>query len=163
MNNESRPSIKNIDVIILSFFGVGFFPFAPGTMGSLATIPILLILLYFNIHWIFIVPMIIILFCISCFLANSVQKKFNLHDPSWIVIDEVLGMLVSFLFFSGPPWKLIYLFILFRFFDITKIWPANYVDKNIKNGIGVILDDIISALYAGASFFLIEYLLKNTA
>ena len=92
----------------------------------------------------------------SCYVAEVIQKKYDLHDPQWIVIDEVLGMLTTWFFMTGSPtWHLIPAFILFRFFDIVKIWPASYFDKEVKHGMGTILDDIVSGLFAGISYYII--------
>lgn len=88
----------------------------------------------------------------------------NLFDPSWIVVDEVLGMITAWLFFPIWNWPyIISLFILFRFFDIIKIWPANWVDHKLKNGAGTIFDDIISGLYVGGIFFLLRIFFPSLA
>ena len=143
----------------LSFFWVGFIPKAPGTFGSLATIPLILILHYYSLSFSSILLFTFLLFLLSCFIADLVQKKEKVHDPGWIVIDEVIGMLVTWLFIfpNVKPLQLFWVFILFRVFDIVKIFPANWCDKNIKNGMGTIIDDVISALYAGIFIYIGNY------
>lgn len=159
MKNKSAPSLKNIDVIFLSLFGVGFCPIAPGTAGTIATIPILYVLGQYNVPIIFIIPFIIITTIISSFLSDWAQKKYQIHDPSWIVIDETLGIIVAWLFVQSNNWiELLVITILFRIFDIYKIWPASYFDKKVKHGSGIILDDIISGIYAGLVFLLLKLL-----
>ncbi|MEA9354635.1 phosphatidylglycerophosphatase A [Bacteriovorax sp. PP10] len=158
MNEANRPSLKRLDILFLSFFGVGFLPKAPGTWGTLATLPFLYGLGTFNPPYVLFIPFIIIMTIISSFIADIVQKKFNLHDPQFIVIDEVLGMTTAWLFIQKH--NLLHLFILFalfRFFDIIKVWPASYFDKQVDHGAGTILDDIVSGVFAGVVYLVINY------
>lgn len=158
MNDDKRPSLKRPDVLFLSFFGVGYLPVAPGTWGTLATLPFLYVLGRFNPPYFLFIPFIIILTIISSFVAEIVQKKFDLHDPSFIVIDEVLGMSVAWLFIQWHNLShLLVLFALFRFFDIVKFWPASFFDKKVHHGAGTILDDIVSGLYAGLAYLVINH------
>ena len=138
--------------LLLSFGGIGFFPFAPGTAGSLATIPLLYLLGITNTPNIFIIPPLITTLAVSIYIINRQESNSEnyQHDPSWIVIDEVVGMVTAWLFVEEYSWQaLLAIFILFRFFDITKVWPANYFDRKMKSGVGVMIDDIVSAIYAG--------------
>ena len=143
----------------LSFFGTGFFPKAPGTVGSFATIGLILILAYFNISLTFLLISTTLLTILSCFIAEYAQNKEQVHDPGWIVMDEVIGMLFTwaFVFPSTHPLTIGLVFIIFRFFDIIKIFPANWCDQKIKNGAGTIIDDVISAIYAGLVLLGINY------
>ena len=130
MNEAKRPSIKRLDILFLSFFGVGFLPKAPGTWGTLATLPFLYFFGTFNPPYVLFIPFLVIMTVISSFIADFVQKKFDLHDPQFIVIDEVLGMTTAWLFIQKHDLiHLFILFVLFRFFDIIKFWPASYFDK----------------------------------
>ena len=147
---HDKPSIWDLEVFFLSVGGIGFIKFAPGTFGSLATMPILFILFHFQIPYFFLAPFALLLSVGSILVAERVQKKYHLHDPGWIVVDEVCGMLVASLFIpSFDLFYLFFLFALFRFFDIVKIWPASYFDKRVKHGAGTILDDVISGIYTG--------------
>lgn len=158
MQNHKLPSLKKPEILFLSFFGVGFFPKAPGTAASLATLPFLFALGIINPPIVFFIPPLVILTIISSFVAEIVQQKYKLKDPSWIVIDEVLGMTLAWFFIvKHNLLHLVIIFLLFRFFDIFKIEPARYIDKNIKHGSGVILDDIVSGLYAGFTYRAIHY------
>ena len=131
-------------------------PKAPGTWGSLATLPILWGLSALNFPNFIIIPFLIFATAGTCFLTEVVQKKYDLHDPQWIVIDEVLGMLTTWLFLlNAPSWHLFIAFALFRLFDIVKIWPASWFDQKLKHGAGTILDDIISGIYAGVAYLLL--------
>jgi phosphatidylglycerophosphatase A len=160
MSENNRPSLREPEILFLTFFGTGFAPKAPGTMGTLATLPFLYFLGQFNPPLFVFVPLLFMLTVVSCFIADRAQIKHKVHDPSWIVMDEVLGMSVTWLFSqSFHIGHLLILFVLFRFFDIVKIWPASYFDKNVLHGSGTILDDIISAFYAGGVYLLINKLL----
>lgn len=156
MNQDKQPSLKKPEILFLSFFGVGFLPKAPGTWGTLATLPFLYLLGRFNPPFFLFIPFLIILTAGSCFIAEHVQKKYEVHDPQWIVIDEVLGMSITWLF--SLKFSLAHLmiqFVLFRFFDIVKVWPASFFDQKIHHGAGTILDDIVSGIYAGLIYLLI--------
>jgi phosphatidylglycerophosphatase A len=159
MNEANRPSLKRLDILFLSFFGVGFLPKAPGTWGTLATLPFLYGLGTFNPPYVLFIPFIIIMTIISSYIADIVQKKFDLHDPQFIVIDEVLGMTTAWLFIQKHNLlHLFILFVLFRFFDIIKVWPASYFDKEVHHGAGTILDDIVSGIFAGLVYLVINYI-----
>lgn len=146
----------------LSFFGSGYAPFAPGTFGTLATMPIIIAIVKFNIPIYFLVPFYVSTFVFSVYLINFVQKKQKITDPSWIVIDEVLGVLVVTPFITIDSWwHYLLIFILFRLFDITKLPPINLIDKKIKNGFGVIFDDIVAGIYTAISYKIIILVLTK--
>ncbi len=156
MNEDNRPSLKRLDIVFLSFFGTGFLPKAPGTWGTLATLPFLYGIGRFNPPFFLFIPFLTITTIISCFMADRAQKEFKTHDPQWIVIDEFLGMSVAWLFIQNHNLlHLVILFFLFRFFDIIKFWPATYFDKEVQHGAGTILDDIVSGVYAGLVYLVI--------
>lgn len=136
-------------VLFLSWFYTGKFPKAPGTVGSLATLPLIFFLHYININIYSLLTLIVALYVAAVIVTEHVQKKYQLHDPQWIVIDEVIGMLITWSFVRTIDFPILFLvFSLFRFFDIVKIWPASYFDR-LHHGFGTITDDVISALYAG--------------
>ncbi len=150
MEKEKPFSCKSPEILYLSFFGLGFINFAPGTVATLASLPIFITLSVLQ------TPLLpsALFFCFatvaSCYMADNAQKKFQVHDPSWIVIDEVLGMAFAWMFLqSFSLINMAILFFLFRFFDIVKPFPANIFDKKVQHGAGVILDDVVSGLYAG--------------
>jgi phosphatidylglycerophosphatase A len=157
MNQDNRPSLKRLDILFLSFFGSGYLPWAPGTWGTLATLPFLYGLGKFNPPFFLFIPFIFIVTIISSFIAEIVQKELKIHDPQWIVIDEFLGMSTAWLFIrTHNLLHLMILFFLFRFFDIVKIWPASFFDKKVQHGAGTILDDIVSGIYAGLVYLVIS-------
>lgn len=159
MKEQKFSFIRFISLGFLSFFGTGYSPKAPGTVGSLATIPLIILLNTFETSFLNTSIFIFILFLISCYVADYIQKKDKVQDPGWIVIDEVVGMLITwmFVFPKIDVINLLLVFIAFRFFDIVKIFPANWCDKNIKSGMGTIIDDVVSALYAGLFVWIVNY------
>lgn len=160
MNQDKRPSLKRLDILFLSFFGSGYLPKAPGTWGTLATLPLLYGLGLFHAPFFLFIPFILITTVGACFITEAVQKELNLHDPQWIVIDEFLGMFTAWLFIQTHNLlHLAILFILFRIFDIIKIWPASYFDSKVEHGAGTILDDIVSGIYAGLTYLVIAHFL----
>jgi phosphatidylglycerophosphatase A len=145
-----------IETFILSWGGSGFLPKAPGTWGTLFTIPLIYFFSYINLTQIYFTIFIIALTFFSIFLAQRVQTKLSLKDPQWIVIDEVIGFSICWNFIYVFDLKtVITSFILFRFFDIVKIWPASYFDK-LSHGAGTILDDVISGFYAGFVLMIVQ-------
>jgi phosphatidylglycerophosphatase A len=136
-------------VMFLSWFYTGKAPKAPGTAGSLATIPLIYFLHYINLNIYSLLALILALYVSAVLVTEHIQKKFSLHDPQWIVIDEVIGMLITWAFIGTTSFHHLFLvFALFRFFDIIKIWPASYFDR-LHHGVGTITDDVVSGLYAG--------------
>ena len=140
----------------LSWFFTGKFPKAPGTVGSLATLPLIYLIhaLHFNIYHL--ILFITALYATAVTVTQKVQMQFELHDPQWIVIDEVIGMLVTWAFVPTVDFPNLFLvFSLFRLFDIIKFWPASYFDR-LHHGVGTITDDVVSGIYAGISCYLIQ-------
>lgn len=99
----------------------------------------------------------------SSFLIDRYQRENALQDPGWIVIDEVLGMLITWTFAPKHTWMhLLACFVLFRVFDILKPWPIKWFDKNMKDGYGVMTDDLIAAYcYSGPLYFCLDYFLLS--
>ncbi len=162
MHEKSKTlSLKKPEVFFLSFAGVGFIPKAPGTFGTLAILPFLYLLGESKIPVFFVIPLLVIVTAVSCYLADSLQRSYQIHDPSWIVMDEVLGMTVAWLFIGNHSLlSLAVLFALFRFFDIIKIGPVAYFDR-MKHGAGTILDDIFAGLFAGIVFTFLRLAAPN--
>lgn len=150
---------KKFSYLIATFFGSGSSPFAPGTCGSLATLPLAFVLAYFYGIWGIVLGSIV-----SFFIGVVVIKevlKYTKHDPSFVVIDEVAGQLITFagvapfLQNNASAWLLYLLgFGLFRLFDITKPQPAKWADTKVNNAWGVMLDDIFAGIYAGAILYI---------
>ena len=145
--------MKIFTKIFVSIFFVGYIKFASGTWGSLAAMLILYpIIKYTNLSLEVLIIIFIILFFISNLFINFFSNFTNSNDSKHIVIDELLGIFIilifyDFVFIYNDFITLILIFFIFRLFDILKIFPANYIDKNLKNGYGVMMDDIVAGIY----------------
>jgi len=141
--------------MFLTGFYSGKSKYMPGTFGTLVGVLIFQLIsfntLYENIF------LLLVLFLSSILLLNYSYEKaiFLDKDDKSIVIDEILGYLFFMIFFENNINNVIFGFILFRFFDIVKPFPISLVDKKIKNSFGVMLDDIIAALFSGIILFMI--------
>lgn len=152
---------QKLSYLIATFFYSGKAPFAPGTVGSLATLPLAFVLAYyFGLTGI--ICGIIISFVLGLVSISQVLKT-SKHDPSYVVIDEVAGQLFSFILiadnlqYDGRAGFLYLLgFMLFRLFDITKPQPAKWADKKVRNALGVMLDDIFAGAYAAVILYFIN-------
>ncbi len=144
-----------IAIAIASWFGSGFAPKAPGTVGSLAALPLIWPLLYFSPLWL-VVVVTIFLFLVGTWAAGVAGRAWGKVDHGAIVIDEVVGMIlaVSMPFYLLGQWADLPMvaavsFVTFRCFDIAKPWPVSLIDRRMKTGMGVMLDDVAAGLYAG--------------
>lgn len=157
--------MKNLAFFISTLFYCGYFPKAPGTIGSLVSLPIIFFINY-NFGFTGLVITIVVSFIVAMFTVEKVLK-YTAHDPSFVVIDEFIGQAVTFLLiadrlkYSKSVIPYIIGFILFRLFDITKPFPVSYADKKIKNAFGVILDDIFAGFYATIILCFIAYFFKG--
>ena len=144
--------MNKIISIFPTLFGIGYSPIAPGTIGSIFSI----VLLYFLIKFVsysFLVIIFIIIFFTSLKLIEKYSNLLKSHDSSTIVIDEFLGIFLIILFydylkFANDFIMFLLILLLFRFFDVLKVFPINWVDKNIKNSFGVVLDDLLAGVYS---------------
>jgi len=126
--------------------GAGLFPWAPGTIGTLAAVPLYLLLRPLPLLWYLgaLLPM----FLIGVWACGKTARELQAQDPSAIVWDEILGFLLAMTAAPpGWPWLLAG-FILFRGFDILKPWPIGTLDKRVKGGLGIMLDDIAAGAMA---------------
>ena len=140
-----------ISELISTIFYLGKIKWAPGTMGSFFSIILIFFLNYYTEKLIFIIIFFIIL-VIAFISISKYSKMINKIDSKEIIIDEFIGIYLIFFFYdfiiiNNEILKLSLIFVLFRFFDIFKIFPSNYFDKHYKNGYGVIFDDIIAGIY----------------
>lgn len=142
---------------IATVFGVGRLRPAPGTIGSLAAIP-----LGYGIAWaggpIALGIAALIVTVIGAYAATAYGKKSGSVDDQSIVIDEVAGMWIAALPAATVPLLWVFAFVFFRFFDIYKPWPASYFDNKKRNGWDVMLDDVIAGIFAlgGVALFTVR-------
>ncbi|MDZ4183435.1 MAG: phosphatidylglycerophosphatase A [Desulfuromonadales bacterium] len=138
--------MRRFILFLSSNAGLGYAPVASGTFGTLAGIPAYWLLAKLPpTLWLLTV---LALFFLSCWVAGAAGKIYGVVDDGRIVIDELIGYLVTIALLPFT-WKAAILgFFLFRVFDILKPQPARYFDRQIKNGYGVVLDDVVAGLYA---------------
>ncbi len=150
--------IKTINYLFVTCFGIGSFRFAPGTITSLVTTLLLFSLFHIiNLSKINILIILLIIFIYSFYAVSEYIKYNENKDPKEVVIDEFIGQSIPIYLYEVSHGTskdsqeailfYIYIFILFRFFDIKKPFPVNFFDKKFKNSFGVILDDVIAGLY----------------
>ena len=134
--------------VVATGFGVGLLRPAPGTWGSL-----LGVLLYaFASAFLArpaLVGLAVVLFAAGTWAAHVTGRNAGTHDHPGIVIDEVLGVWIAALFSFQGFFGLAAAFVFFRFFDIFKVFPANYFDAKVPNAFGVMADDAVAGVYAG--------------
>ena len=153
--------MNKISQIFSTLFFIGYIKWAPGTFGSIFSLIIIIFL-----HNIINKNEFIILFICILLLATQFikiySKSVNKDDAKEIIIDEFLGIYLIIIFsydfkiFNNEFIKILLILLFFRIFDILKPFPANWIDKNLKNSYGIILDDIIAAIYTIISLALIN-------
>lgn len=152
--------------LAIATFGVGYLPVAPGTWGSLVGLAIFFLLrISFENNAIFAVVLLaaILLITISgIWAASQTERLSGRKDPGKVVVDEVAGQLVSTLplvLMSTTAWQMwiIVSFILFRFFDIVKPYPARQLE-GLHGGLGIMCDDLVAGVYAGAIILVAGFL-----
>ncbi len=150
--------IKTFNYLLVTCFGIGSIRFAPGTITSLITT----VFLYSLFHIINLpnntILIILLIFFIYSFYAVSEYIKYNENkDPKEVVIDEFIGQSIPIYLYEIAHGSAkdsneavlfyLYIFILFRYFDIKKPFPVSFFDKKFKNSFGVIMDDVVAGLY----------------
>ncbi|MGI8554761.1 MAG: phosphatidylglycerophosphatase A family protein [Pyrinomonadaceae bacterium] len=166
---KDREGFLNYFSLAIATFGVGYIPLAPGTWGSIIGVVIYLLIRIAEISaqsyflhknwnaeqitaWIYTINLIALVF--FCFLgiwaSSRAARIFQTKDPQKVVVDEVIGQLIVFLFVPFTfSWKLILAgFVLFRLFDIWKPYPINLLET-LPDGIGICADDVLAGVYGG--------------
>lgn len=144
--NQPQGPLRKFILLLSSNAGLGYAPVAPGTFGSLAGIPFFYYLSSFG--WPLQLLTFLAVLCLSFWVSDEAGKIYGEADDGRIVIDELVGYLATVLFLPFTWWTAIIGFFWFRLFDIVKPPPANWFDKEMKNGIGVTLDDLVAGIYA---------------
>lgn len=138
------------------FFGAGVMRPGPGTWGTLAGVVVWAVLVQF-LDWRALVALILLTFAAGVWAAEKTGKDLGIEDAGCIVIDEVVAVWLVCLFFPQNPLTWIASFIAFRVFDIVKLPPASYVDKHMHGGFGVMLDDLLAAVWAVAALLVLDW------
>tara|TARA_S200000501_G_scaffold313171_1_gene304480 strand:+ start:31 stop:537 length:507 start_codon:yes stop_codon:yes gene_type:complete len=150
--------IKNINYLFVTFFGIGTIRYAPGTITSLITTILLFSFFHIlNLSNVIILTLLVIVFLYSFYAVTDYISENQNKDPKEVVIDEVIGQSIPIYLYEIAHGSVkssneaflfyLYMFLLFRYFDIKKPFPISYFDKNFKNSFGVIIDDVIAGIY----------------
>lgn len=127
-------------------FGSGAMPFAPGTFGTLMTIPFYLALQHLALPYY--LAFCLLFIAASSWLCDKLSRDIAVHDHPGMCIDEFAGFFVTMINAPfGWGWVLTG-FLLFRFFDIIKPWPISFLDKTLKGGFGMVFDDVVAGLFS---------------
>lgn len=137
-------------------FGSGLAPKAPGTFGTIAAIPVYLLMQPLGLE--LYILLTILAFFVGITICQQSADWIGKDDPSAVVWDEIVGYLVTMI--AAPQgWEWVLLgFVLFRFFDILKPWPISIADKELHGGFGIMLDDVIAGIFASVILQCVYYL-----
>ena len=150
--------IKALNYLFVTCFGIGSFRFAPGTIASFITTIFLFSLFHvIKLSNSTILISLLLIFLYSFYAISEYIKDNENKDPKEVVIDEFIGQSIPIYLYEVAHGAIknseeaalfyLYIFILFRYFDIKKPFPVSYFDKKFKNSFGVILDDVVAGLY----------------
>jgi phosphatidylglycerophosphatase A len=144
---EVPASVFRNPIHFLAFgFGSGVSPVAPGTAGTLVAVPLYLALSQLSLPGY--IAMLLVSFGIGVWLCERTSRDLGVHDHGGIVWDEFVGYWLTMLAApAGWHWVVVG-FLLFRLFDILKPFPIGYFDRQVKGGFGIMLDDVLAAVYA---------------
>ena len=152
-NTQVNFNLANPIQFLAVGFGSGLVPKAPGTFGTLAAVPLFLLMSGLTP---LIYALLVLVVCISgIYICGKAASDVGVHDHGAIVWDEIVGFLIT-MFLVPLAWQSIVVgFILFRLFDIFKPWPISFIDKNVHGGFGIMLDDVLAGIAALACMHLI--------
>ena len=152
---KGEGKINRFIILLATGFGVGYFPVAPGTIGTLLAIPIYLLLseIPFPLYEL----TILTFFFLSSWIAENAERHFGKRDDQRIVMDEMVGFFITMLWVTKTLFFIIMGFILFRFFDILKPFPIRHLERKWRGGFGVVLDDVLAGIYANIILQITSY------
>ena len=127
-------------------FGSGLSPKAPGTMGTIVAIPLFILLSKLGL--LVYVLIVIAAALLGIWVCGKASERLGVHDHGGIVWDEIVGYWITMIGMPISLSSIILGFVLFRFLDIFKPWPINYIDRHVQGGLGIMLDDIVAGVFA---------------
>ncbi len=149
---SSRPNMANPIHFLAFGLGSGLAPKAPGTFGTLAALPFIPLL--WTLSPVMQIVVVAISFVIGIYLCGKTSEDMGVHDHGGIVWDEFVGMWATILFMPQTWWVVALGFIWFRLFDIVKPWPIKLLDQHVKGGFGIMIDDVVAAIFAWVALYL---------
>jgi phosphatidylglycerophosphatase A len=147
--------VNRLAVTLATWFGCGYFPWGPGTLGALAGLPIAIALhFYLGVWRLGLLAAILVLLAPAIWAATNTARLVAKPDPGIVVVDEVLGQWTTLLGATVFNWKaLLAGFILFRVFDIWKPWPVRQFEK-LPGGTGIVADDLAAGFYGALILYI---------
>ena len=134
-------------ILLLAFgFGSGLSKKMPGTLGTVAAIPLYLALVQTS-DWMYLTATLLSLF-VGISICDKAAQKLQVHDYGGIVWDEIAGLFITMCWIPFSWENLLVGFALFRFFDIVKPWPIKWLDQHVEGGFGIMLDDVAAGIFA---------------
>ena len=143
---------KKFNYLVFTLFNIGKLP-ASGTFGSIFAV-IFYIIFYNFLPILGFIIIILVTFFYSLIFLQRTLSSFSNEDPKEIVIDEFIGQLLPLIICNGNLSLILLSFLTFRFFDISKLFPANIFDKKIKGPMGIIGDDVVAGIYSFITIYL---------
>jgi len=145
--NRVPSSVWRNPVHFLAFgLGSGAVPWAPGTFGTLAAVPLWYLLAQLPLSTYLL--LVLAAFALGCWLCQRTSEDIGVHDHGGIVWDEFVGYWVTMIAVPVTPLWALAGFLLFRLFDIWKPWPIGWADRRVHGGLGIMLDDLIAGVFA---------------
>jgi len=145
--------------LLATWFGAGLLPKAPGTWGSLAAIPFALLFSWAGGPWLLAAASLLLL-PLGVWAGGWYVARGGREDPGEVVIDEVAGQWIALVPAGLDPLACVVGFLLFRACDILKPWPARWIDRSVKGGVGIMADDVVAGLYTAAGVAVLTLLAR---
>jgi len=142
----AKLSLRNPIHFLALGFGTGLAPKAPGTFGTLAAFPLYYLMMDLSLTTYLLITLVITV--VGFWICDKAANDMAVHDHGAIVWDEIAGMLIT-LIAAPVSWLAVLIgFALFRFFDILKPWPIKLLDRHVKGGFGIMIDDVLAGIFA---------------
>jgi phosphatidylglycerophosphatase A len=138
--------MRRLVILLASWWGAGYSPIAPGTAGTIAAVPFFFLLSLLPLYGY--LAGVLGIGLVACWAAGQAERIFKEKDSPRIVIDEVVGFLVTMIALPAQWPYILVGFLLFRAFDILKPPPIRLIERKVRGGCGVVLDDVLAGIYA---------------
>lgn len=139
--------MKQLGLFIATSGYLGYFPIAPGTVGSAVGVVLHVAFLYLGVPWVAELAAIVVLFAAGIWAGTIAEAHFGRKDPGHVVIDEVVGQLITLIALPLSPVGWVVGFFVFRIADIIKPWPARQLEP-LPHGLGIMADDVMAGVYS---------------